>query len=133
MIITDPARLLEYDEASKIQESSGFRDAKGRFTQCGNPKGKPKGTKNRFTLIQNEMLELWEEEIGKEKLRELIQTKKGFKYFLDHIVTLMPKKGNGISIKNYVVNRVEPNGSTDGPGKRRSLIERLQESLSEDD
>lgn len=61
-------------------------------TVVGGP-GRPKGLKNKFTLIKQDMLEVWEEEGGKERFRELFRgSTKDFITALEKIVLILPKE-----------------------------------------
>ena len=60
--------------------------------QVLNPKGRPKGSKNKFTLFKQEVIDLWEEEGGKEKLRELFKDNKNFFKVLDRMIAVCPKE-----------------------------------------
>ena len=49
--------------------------------------------KNKFTLIKRDMLEVWEEENGKERFRELFKgSPKDFLRALEKIVSIMPRE-----------------------------------------
>lgn len=54
--------------------------------------GRPKGLANKFTMIKRDMLEVWQEEDGKERFRQLFKgSSKDFLKALEKIVTIMPK------------------------------------------
>lgn len=82
----------------------------GEYGVEGGP-GRPKGLKNRFTLIKQDMLEVWEEEKGKERFRELFKgTQKDFIKALEKIVAILPKESqldadSGEEIKTIVYYR----------------------------
>ena len=64
----------------------------GEYGVKGGP-GRPKGLKNKHTLIKQEMLEVWLEEQGKERFRELFKgTKTDFIKALEKIIAVMPKE-----------------------------------------
>lgn len=66
----------------------------GDYAVEGGP-GRPKGLKNKFTLIKQDMLEVWEEENGKERFRELFKgPQKDFLRALDKIVAILPRDSN---------------------------------------
>lgn len=91
--------------------------------KSGNPKGREIGSKNRFTLIKEEMMEIWEEESGKEHFRELF--KEHFNRALMHIVSILPKdihgKGFNQSHKTFVLNF--PNGKPDNTKLREQYLQ----------
>ena len=62
--------------------------------QSGNPKGRPKGSKDKFTKIRHELAELFEEQGIKEKLRGLVESgnKRDLITVLDRIIAVMPKQ-----------------------------------------
>ena len=63
----------------------------GDYGVKGGP-GRPKGSKNRFTLIKEELAEVWHEENGKEKFRSLFNgNPKDFLNALDRIISILPK------------------------------------------
>ena len=68
-------------------------DKLGQYAVTGGP-GRPKGLKNKFTQIKEEILEVWEEEDGKERLRELFKgnNKNDFIKILSLIISLLPKE-----------------------------------------
>ena len=77
----------------KTTENDNF-DKNGKFAN-GNQigQGRPKGSKNKFTLIKEQMVEVWEEEGGKERFRELFRgSKKEFLQALDRIIAILPKE-----------------------------------------
>lgn len=56
--------------------------------------GRPKGLVNRYTKIKNDLLEVWDEENGKEIVREMLRSK-SFRerlFALKIIVDLLPKE-----------------------------------------
>ena len=61
--------------------------------QSGNPAGRPKGSKNKFTRIREELAELFAEEGVKEKLRKMIQNdnKRDLITVLDRILAVLPR------------------------------------------
>lgn len=63
----------------------------GEYGAEGGP-GRPKGLKNRFTQIKQDMLEVWHEENGKERFRELFKGgQRSFIKALEKIVAILPK------------------------------------------
>ena len=59
--------------------------------QSGNPAGRPLGSKNRFTKFKQDVIDLWEEEGGKEKLREMFKKDEKFLSILDRMISICPK------------------------------------------
>lgn len=68
-------------------------DKLGQYAVTGGP-GRPKGLKNKFTQIKEDILAVWEEEDGKERLRELFKgnNKNDFIKILTLIISLLPKE-----------------------------------------
>ena len=67
-------------------------DKLGQYAVNGGP-GRPKGLKNKYTQIKEDILEVWDEENGKERFRELFKGSKGdFIKVLGMIVSLLPKE-----------------------------------------
>lgn len=65
--------------------------------RCLRGPGRPVGSKNRFTLIKESMLDIYQEENGKEHFRLFFR--KEFSRALDKIIAIMPKEPS-ISIGN---------------------------------
>ena len=64
----------------------------GEYGVKGGP-GRPKGSKNKFTLIKEQLAEVWEEEGGKERFRGLFKgSQKDFVMALDKIISISPKE-----------------------------------------
>ncbi len=63
----------------------------GQLAITGGP-GRPIGSKNKFTLIKEQMAELWQEENCKEKFRGIINSgDKSFMIALREIISILPK------------------------------------------
>lgn len=55
--------------------------------------GRPKGSKNKFTRIKEELVEIWHAEKGKERFRELFHgSQADFLKALDRIIAILPKE-----------------------------------------
>ena len=89
----------------------------GEYAINGGP-GRPKGSKNKFTLIKEQLVEVWEEEGGKERFRELFKgSQKDFIMALDKIITILPKEpmvkieqiNPEVSCRVYIVNHSDNN------------------------
>ena len=64
----------------------------GDYGMKGGP-GRPKGSKNKFTLVKEEIAEVWQEEGGKERFRSLFNgNPKDFLNALDRIISILPKE-----------------------------------------
>ncbi len=64
----------------------------GEYGVNGGP-GRPKGSKNKFTQIKHDFVEVWQEENGKERFRELFKgDKRDFLKALEMIVSILPKE-----------------------------------------
>ncbi len=64
----------------------------GEFGIKGGP-GRPKGSKNKYTLIKEELAEVWQEEGGKERFRQLFNgNQTEFLKALDRIISILPKE-----------------------------------------
>lgn len=72
------------------------RNAEGKFIEgnSGGP-GRPQGMKNRFSIIKDDMLQIWVEENGKEKFRKLFVDEKTFPKALEKILSLCPREMMG--------------------------------------
>lgn len=54
--------------------------------------GRPKGSKNRYTVIKEEIADLWLEEDVKESIRDLMKDKSYLKKFIkDIVIPILPK------------------------------------------
>lgn len=108
--------------ADKISDAD--RDEKGRFKE-GNPgsHGRPVGSKNKFTLLKEDIVDLWQEENGKEKLRAFFNHPKTFFKVLDTMVAVLPKEAEEEfkAPKNINVFILKPgdNGTTNIPDTGR--------------
>jgi len=80
------------DAANKKMGNNGIRDEKGQFLPTHPPlsPGRPKGSRNKFTLIKDEMAEIWTEAGGKKRFRKLFV--ENFPLALKYIVAILPKK-----------------------------------------
>lgn len=90
-------------------ENQNFDD-QGKFAEGNNlSKGRPKGSKNRFTQIKEDIIEVWHEEEGKERFRGLFKgSNKDYLKALDVIVSLLPKqdlKDLGMSETKLIIYR----------------------------
>jgi hypothetical protein len=61
----------------------------GDFAIKGGP-GRPKGLKNKFTRIKEDMLDVWHEEGGKEKFRTMFRDK--HEKAVDKIISILPRE-----------------------------------------
>lgn len=61
----------------------------GDYCKNGGP-GRPKGSKNKFTQVKEDLVDIWAEEQGKEHFRALF--KKDFVKAIDRIITVLPKE-----------------------------------------
>lgn len=76
----------------KTTENKKFATNLGNYAKEGGP-GRPRGSLNKFTQIKNDMLEVWIEEDGKEKFRQLFKgTERDFLKALGAILALLPKE-----------------------------------------
>ena len=94
----------------------------GRFAVEGGPGRKP-GIPNKFTMIKQQMVEVWEEEIGKEKFRAMFLKK--FPHALDRIISIMPKETSvdakiDITNKNFFYQMAQKAGLLDADGQSPS-------------
>lgn len=63
----------------------------GDYLKTGGP-GRPKGSKNKFTKFKDELLEIWEDTNGKERLLQLIKRDRDFKEFITKmVIPVLPK------------------------------------------
>lgn len=75
-----------------LKEKNSCAVRLGEYAVKGGP-GRGKGTKNKFTLIKEQIAELWEEEHGKESLRKHFKKNKDFmRVMREVIVPLIPKE-----------------------------------------
>lgn len=75
-------------------------DNLGEYRQGG--PGRPVGSKNKFTLIKEQMAEIWGEADGKKKFKELF--KDDFPRALDKLIAIMPKeKEESSTVNNFNV------------------------------
>ena len=80
------------DQVKETTENQNHLNRLGGYGIEGGP-GRPKGVKNKFTLIRRDLLEVWEEENGKERFRELFNgSKKDFLKALEKIIAILPKE-----------------------------------------
>ncbi len=80
------------DQDLKTTENLNPVSKLGEYAIEGGP-GRPKGLKNRYSLIKNEILDVWEEEKGKEKFRQLLNSgTRDYIKALHIIVALLPKE-----------------------------------------
>lgn len=71
--------------------------------------GRPPGMKNKFTLLKEEMIDVWYEKSGKKKFEEYFE--KHFDKALDKIIQIMPKdkddqpisQGITYNVVNFIV------------------------------
>lgn len=70
------------------------RDSNGQFLPGHPPlnEGRPKGSKNKFTKIKEEIASLWEEGAMKKQILLLLQDPKEAKEILKIMTSLMPKE-----------------------------------------
>ncbi len=69
------------------------RDSKGQFA-IGNPggPGRPKGAINKYSRIRQDILDIWDEENGKERFRFFFTRAENFERALAIVLSLCPKK-----------------------------------------
>jgi len=78
----------EVKESTEIQNPI---DHLGEYGQKGGP-GRPKGLKNKYTLIKKDLLDAWTECNGKERFKELLRgSRSDFVKALDKIIAILPK------------------------------------------
>lgn len=102
-----------------LEKQSEFKSNLGDW--LGNSPGRPKGSKNRFTVIKEQMAEIFEEEGGKEAFRKFFKSQ--FPKALDKIIAIMPKEQEDKSTTNnfYTVIQFE---SKDTSSSRVSGIDK---------
>jgi len=86
-------------------------DKLGQYAVTGGP-GRPKGLKNKYTQIKEDILEVWDEENGKERFRELFKGNRAdFIKALVIIASLLPKKAeietNGQRCPKIIIIRAD--------------------------
>ncbi len=82
----------EENQDLKTTENSKALSPLGQYAITGGP-GRPPGLKNRYSLIKQDMLEVWQEEGGKERFRELFKgDMRDFLKALEKIVAIMPRE-----------------------------------------
>lgn len=87
-----------FEEGVKPQSvgKRGGRDSKGRFLPGSNPDRSRLGCPNKFTLIKQEIAEVWPEIKGKRRLKDFAKlSNRNFAKFMDWIVTLAKERNNG--------------------------------------
>ncbi len=100
-------------------------DKLGHYAVNGGP-GRPKGLKNKFSQIKDDILEIWEQEDGKERLRELIQNanKNDFIKIFGLIVSLLPKDAVEVPKGQFIpqIKIYTPDGKLlDRPGAQTKI------------
>lgn len=71
--------------------------------------GRPKGSLNKFSRLKEDILEVWEEEGGKEKFRSLFKgTSRDFIKALDIIIRLMPKDEPDDQLHDRIIQVMYP-------------------------
>ena len=106
-------------EVSEKESGKKLRCNLGDYAIHGGPGRKP-GVPNKYTQIKNEMLQVWEEEMGKEKFRALFL--KHFAHALDRIISIMPKETSvdakvDITNKNFFYQMAQKAGLLDADGE----------------
>lgn len=80
------------DQNKKTTDKQSLLDRLGEYALEGGP-GRPKGSKNKYTLLKEEILEVWEEERGKERFKALFTgSTRDFTKALEIILSLIPKE-----------------------------------------
>lgn len=76
--------------------------------KSGNPTGRPKGAKNRYTQILNDFFDVWQQEDCVKRLKQHIQDPANFNKFVEVIARLMPRQiehsgqlDSEVSIRDY--------------------------------
>lgn len=84
------------ENTGKEPVDTGNRSADGTFGigNRANPNGRPTGSLNKYTLLKQKILDVFDEVKGKEKLKEMTGSKMGFKQFMSYVVALLPKDLN---------------------------------------
>ena len=83
----------------------------GEYGENGGP-GRPKGSKNKFTVIKELIAQTFFDVKGPERLKELAKTRLGFRLLMKDIVKLMPKEfkiegGSGSGETKVIIVRPE--------------------------
>ncbi len=80
------------DQVKQTADNQNPISRLGEHGLNGGP-GRPKGSKNKFTSIKEQMLEVWEEENGKNHFKRLFHaSNRDFIKALELILSLMPKE-----------------------------------------
>ena len=102
------------DEANKNGDKTEQRDESGRWIKNG--PGRPKGLKNKFTKIKEELTDLWADGLMREKLEKLLDDPKEAKEILKIMVSMMPKEDIGEDSSTKPPIQININGSPVDPG-----------------
>ncbi len=64
----------EIFESSSLQEKTGevVRNEKGKFVTCGNPNGRPPGSKNKFTMVKEALVDAFLNADGQEAFQNTL-------------------------------------------------------------
>ena len=104
--------------ADKKTEKNGRSD-NGRFLNGnkGGP-GRPKGSVNLYTQIKNDILEVWNQEGGREKFAKYFREDMTFPKALEKIICLLPKDGSDRQKSfNNVINIIRADSTSKNKGK----------------
>ena len=113
-------------EMSRAVNNRGVAENSHLFQpgQSGNPNGRPVGSKNKFTLVKQQLVELFEEEQVKEKLREWIKSgrRRDLKEFMNFVISILPREIEGSDNRPQVVNIINSwSGNKDGSKKPNTV------------
>ncbi len=95
----------------------------GDYCVNGGP-GRPSGSKNKFTIIKEQLAEVWEENNGKGKFKEMFN--EDFAKAIDKIIAVMPKEKDESSTTNnfnLTIVKFENNERNQNPSSRVSGID----------
>lgn len=81
------------------------RNAKGHYQGSGNPKGRTKGSKNRYTAVKEDIMWAFKSAGGKYRLRDILAKGNANQFLgaLSQIVKTLPKDTPDILINNNTV------------------------------
>ena len=110
-------------EVKETAENQNLVECLGEYGQKGGP-GRLKSSLNKYSQLKKDILEVWEEESGKEKFRELFRgSNSDFVKALHIIIRLMPKNEPEERLQDKVLQIVYSSEKQRNEGQKLQIVE----------